>query len=84
MFGEGFALVTAPGAEAEAARATREARESATPLRVVMQPEVAVQELYGAALTLVRPDQHVAWRGERWEPSVLRRVAGFEPALVDA
>ena len=84
VFGEGFALVTAPGAEAEAARATREARESATPLRVVMQPEVAVQELYGAALTLVRPDQHVAWRGERWEPGVLRRVAGFEPALVDA
>lgn len=34
-----------------------------------------------AALTLVRPDQHVAWRGERWEPGVLRHAADFEAAL---
>ena len=84
VFGEGCARVTAPGAEAEAARATQEARETTTPLRVVVQPDVAVRDLYGAALTLVRPDQHVAWRGESWEPGVLSRVAGFEPVLVDA
>ena len=83
-FGDGFALVTAQGAEAEAARAAWEARETATPLRVVAPPEVAVRELYGAALTLVRPDQHVAWRGEHWEPGVLRRVAGYETMLADA
>ena len=84
LFGQGFALVTAPGAEAEAARAAREARETATPLQVVVRPEAAVPDLYQASLTLVRPDQHVAWRGERWEPGLLRRVAGFKTVLADA
>ena len=84
LFGEGFALVTAPGAEAEAAKAASEARETATPLQVIVRPEVGVRELYGAALTLVRPDQHVAWRGRRWESGVLRRVTGFETVAADA
>jgi hypothetical protein len=30
---------------------------------VVRAPALA--DLYGAPLTLVRPDQHVAWRGEQ-------------------
>ena len=72
--------MAAPGAEAEAAVAAREAKETGTPLQVVSQADVPVRALYGAALTLVRPDQHVAWRGERWEPGVLRRVAGFQAA----
>ena len=83
-FGQGFALVSAPEAAPEAARAAREAKDTGTPLRVVAPPEVAVRELYGAALTLVRPDQHVAWRGERWEQGLLRTVAGFEAEFAHA
>ena len=30
------------------------------------QDPVDVAKLFGASLTLVRPDQHVAWRGDRW------------------
>ncbi|WP_352241341.1 hypothetical protein [Microbispora sp. NBRC 16548] len=37
-----------------------------------------LEERYGAALVLVRPDQHVAWRGGRAEDpdTVLARVLG--------
>ena len=83
-FGQGFALVAAPGMEREAALARREALADDVPLELVAPAEVAVRDLYGAGLTLVRPDQHVAWRGERWEPGLLRRVAGFEASLVHA
>ena len=80
LFGMGFALVVARGAEAEAALASREAKVSGTPLEIVEPENVPVRELYGAALALVRPDQHVAWRGERWEDGVLRRVSGVQAA----
>ena len=80
LFGDSFALVAAPGTEAEASRAEREARDARLPLKVVSEKGAAFYALYGAVLTLVRPDQHVAWRGDRWEPGVLRRVAGFEAA----
>jgi hypothetical protein len=33
------------------------------PLRAVAIDDPAVAALYGAALVLVRPDAHVAWRG---------------------
>jgi hypothetical protein len=33
----------------------------------VVEPQcVPIAALYGAKLTLVRPDQHVAWRGDHW------------------
>ena len=67
LFGEGFALVVSDGADAgEVERATREAQAIGAPLTVVRPEGVDVAALYGAALTLVRPDQHVAWRGDRW------------------
>ena len=84
LFGAGFARVVAPGAETEAARARREADARGTPLEIVIPAGVAVGELYGAALTLVRPDQHVAWRGERWDDDVLRRVSGMPAAAAFA
>ncbi len=42
------------------------------PLTVVELSDQALEERYGAALLLVRPDQHVAWRG----PAVDRATAG--------
>jgi hypothetical protein len=40
-------------------------------------------ELYGAPLALIRPDQHVAWRGDAW-PAVglLGLVCGRRPQAV--
>ena len=34
------------------------------PLRIVFEPSRRLRRLYGAPLALVRPDMHVAWRGE--------------------
>lgn len=61
------------------------AARRSVPLRTVdlaaapMFPEAA--DRYGAALVLVRPDQHVAWRGDRAEsPDILlARVLGDAP-----
>ena len=54
------------------------------PLTLFAPHETAVRELYGADYTLVRPDQHVAWRGDRIlsPEALLDRVRGkraFEP-----
>lgn len=68
-FGDGFTLLCAgdgagDGEEPDAARAA--AREMAVPLTVIAPREGALPQLYGARYALVRPDQHVAWRGDRW------------------
>lgn len=66
-FGLGFALVAAESADpAEVEGAAREAQSLGVPLTVVHPAGVDVERLYGAKLALIRPDQHVAWRGERW------------------
>ena len=63
-FGPGFTLLqfgsTPPSTEAfeEAARAR------GIPLRLVRRADDGLAELYAAPLALIRPDQHVAWRGD--------------------
>ena len=77
LFGQGFALVLAEDAnEADAARAQAEAEDLGAPLTAVRPQGIAVRNLYQASLTLVRPDQHVAWRGDRWAAGALRRAVG--------
>ena len=76
LFGMDFSLVVAEGAEADAARADADARRAGVPLRIVRPRGVDVRSLYGTSLALVRPDQHVAWRGERWEISILMQAIG--------
>ena len=76
LFGQGFALVAAAEADAdEIRRAVEDARALTVPLTVVCPREVPIAELYGAKMTLVRPDQHVAWRGDKWS-DVLARATG--------
>jgi 2-polyprenyl-6-methoxyphenol hydroxylase-like FAD-dependent oxidoreductase len=75
-FGPGFTLVAGEGAsDADLARAEEEARSLGIPLTVIRPAGVPVRPLYEADLALIRPDQHVAWRGDVWA-SVLGRVTG--------
>lgn len=68
LFGDGYALVVADSAEsADVDRAVSQAASLNVPLTVVRPAGVDVEALYGAALALIRPDQHVAWRGTVWE-----------------
>ncbi|WES63923.1 FAD-dependent monooxygenase [Microbacter sp. GSS18] len=63
-FGPDFTLVVAPGAEAAAARAHATAVEWGVPMSSVVVDDERARALYGAPLVLVRPDHHVAWRGD--------------------
>jgi len=84
LFGFGFALIVADSAsEAQVCRAEQGARELGVPLQIVRPQGVPVKALYKADLTLVRPDQYVAWRGAEWSEEALRRAIGARaPALV--
>ena len=72
-FGPGFTLLASPDADAADIDAVvRDAAAVRTPL-AVLRPPAEVCALYGARYTLVRPDQHVGWRGDRFPeaPAVL-------------
>ena len=65
-FGPGFTLLSMARARGEEARALAEAAaKRGVPLKLLTLDSKAARELYGASLALVRPDQHVAWRGDR-------------------
>ena len=45
------------------------------PLRIVRVEEPGIRDLYEAPLALIRPDQHVAWRGEEGEAIAILKAA---------
>ncbi len=67
LFGDGFALLNFAGVATEAIERAASAR--GVPLAVHRIENVEAAALYGRALVLVRPDGHVAWRGDR-EPAI--------------
>lgn len=82
-FGAGFTLIAFGGADTR--QAENDATESGIPLKVVTidDPEIAAR--YERRLALIRPDQHVAWRGDAWpENNVLAYAAGLTPVSDDA
>jgi hypothetical protein len=79
-FGDGFTLlVTARGAEDDVAKLRAAAQAAALPLTPFAPADDRLRDLYGARLALIRPDQHVAWRGDRLDrdpQTLLDRVRG--------
>lgn len=79
-FGPGFTLLSLCGVHQDTSGFETAARERGVPLSVVPVHDPAARELYGRDLVLVRPDQHVAWRGNRppRDPgALLARVTGY-------
>ncbi|HZU15263.1 MAG TPA: FAD-dependent monooxygenase [Candidatus Dormibacteraeota bacterium] len=78
--GSGFTLL-AFGVEERAVRPFQAAAEALhVPLRVLRDSYRAGRRSYGSRLILVRPDQHVAWVGDRPPPdagAVIRKVVGL-------
>ena len=84
LFGDGFALLAFKDACRESVTKFEAASQSrGVPLTVTYISEPGVAELYQAPLVLVRPDGHVAWRGDavRNAERVLDTVRGAEPRL---
>jgi hypothetical protein len=94
LFGRGFVLLSFAPAIGVTRAFAAAARERGLPLHLVdLSGETAVRALYGADYVLVRPDGHVAWRGDAQHDNigqVLDTVRGFgsvrpntQPAEVD-
>ncbi len=64
VFGDGFVLLCFDDGRERAVPLIRATERRGVPLRAVRVDDPAVAALYGAAFVLVRPDAHVAWRGD--------------------
>lgn len=81
LFGTGFTLLALRETTADEASAIRSsAARQNLPLDIVSVSDDRLQSLYGAPFALIRPDQHVAWRGERIESpdEILSKARGGE------
>jgi hypothetical protein len=61
--GNGFTLLRLGPKPADGAGLAEAARNSGVPLDILDVTDAATRDLYGADLVVVRPDQHIAWRG---------------------
>jgi hypothetical protein len=80
QLGRGFTLLRFDNGAADTAPLERAAASRDLPLKVLDVALPQARELYGRALALVRPDQYIAWRGDRLPDDIealLARVTGF-------
>ncbi len=87
-FGDGFTLLVskdAPSAAIDQARV--QAQNANVPLKVLQPHEAGIAELYPTRFTLIRPDQHVAWRGNAWPAAsvgILGTITGNANSFIPA
>jgi hypothetical protein len=63
-FGQGFTLLVTDGSnEPDVGRAREAAQMADVPLQITRPLDGGLHDLYQARYALIRPDQHVAWRG---------------------
>ena len=79
-FGSGFTLLLLPRRKDDGEGLVAAARQARIPLTryIVDLPEIG--DLYQAGMALIRPDQHLAWRGDRTPDraaQVLRTAVGY-------
>lgn len=77
--GAGFTLLRLGARADSGADMSAAAADAGIPLKVLDCPDDNACDLYGCDLALVRPDQHIAWRGDRPPADadrLMRRVTG--------
>ncbi|HLI20226.1 MAG TPA: hypothetical protein VKV32_03850, partial [Stellaceae bacterium] len=80
LFGRGFTLLCFDNKAEDGKRFQTAAAARRVPLAIVQIDDRAIANLYERKLVLVRPDGHVAWRGDaspRDVGTLLGRVTGF-------
>jgi len=75
QFGRGFTLLRLGRKPADTSSIEATARQRGVPLKVIDLPQGDARELYGRNLALIRPDQYVAWRGDKSPPDPDRMLA---------
>jgi 2-polyprenyl-6-methoxyphenol hydroxylase-like FAD-dependent oxidoreductase len=77
-FGSGFTLIdTAGGEDGSTAALETAAHRSGVPLKILKLTTMEMRHLYGESLTLIRPDQHIAWRGSHTTEVEARDIWGL-------
>ena len=64
-FGVGFTLLNLAGKDHEASTIKAAAAAKKIPLKVLNIDQASARDIYQRDFVLIRPDQHVAWRGNR-------------------
>jgi 2-polyprenyl-6-methoxyphenol hydroxylase-like FAD-dependent oxidoreductase len=64
-YDRGFTLLRLGGSRANVSALEKACADYRVPLRVLDVPDAEPREVYGYDLILLRPDMHVAWRGNR-------------------
>jgi len=73
--GPGYALLRLGRAPKETAGLEKAMAQRGAPFQVLDVPDAAARDLYGFDLILLRPDLHVAWRGNRAPESPAKLAA---------
>jgi len=73
--GVGFTLLRLGGSPPDASAMMAAAAHRNIPLKVLDVPDGDAHDLYQSDLALVRPDQHIAWRGNQIESDCNRLFA---------
>ena len=87
LFGDGFVLLRLGANPPDASRLLDAAKARRVPMREVAVADADVAALYERPLVLVRPDGHVAWRGDECPADAgdvvdrIRGAAGLESSL---
>ena len=78
-FGDGFTLLLTEGIVAKQHEFAAAAQRAGVPLKLLALPDARLRHRYDARFALIRPDQHVAWRGNALPddvPGLLSKVTG--------
>jgi hypothetical protein len=74
-YGHGYALLRLGGTRADTRALERGFAALGAPLQVLDVPDAAPRDIYGYDLLLLRPDMHVAWRGNALPPEPVALAA---------
>src|SRR5262245_21142840 len=83
VYGRGFVLLRLGADAPDASRLEEAAAQRRVPLKTITITDCEAMQLYEKRLVLVRPDGHVAWRGEaspQEAAAVIDRVRGAVPS----
>ena len=79
LFGKGFTLLNLAGTSTDTSTITEAAGKIGLPLEIIALDEPEVRQIYKSPFVLVRPDGHVAWRGDDLPANaahIINRVRG--------